>query len=121
MKAHPGEAASLMLLHLRQSLVPQRWQFDVFGRALSPTLRAALTDLAGLGGLVSLGWALITRRRNWWYPAAIVASWALLTAPFQPVTRYTYLVYPLMVFCAADLLAHLRGRLNRSERVAAGR
>ena len=116
MKAHPAESAKLMLLHLRQSLVPQRWQFDVFGRALSPTLRAVLTDIAGLGGLVSLFWALLARRRNWWYPAVIVASWALLTAPFQPVTRYTYLIYPLMVFCAADLLGRLRRAHDRSER-----
>jgi hypothetical protein len=116
MKAHPAESARLMLLHLRQSLVPQRWQFDVFGRALSPTLRAVLADIAGLGGLVSLFWALLARRRNWWYPAVIVASWALLTAPFQPVTRYTYLIYPLMVFCAADLLGRLRRAHDRSER-----
>jgi len=114
MEGHPAEAAGLILLHMRQSLAPQAWQFDVFGKRLSPPLRAALADLAGVCGLIALALAVAARRSGWGYLALLIGSWVALTSPLQPVPRYTYLVYPFLVFCAADLLAQGRAALARA-------
>ena len=109
---HPAAAAGLFALHIRQMLIPQPWQFDVYGRAFSPAVRASLADLAGLLGLAGIALMLLIRRKPaWLYPAAIVLVPALLTAPFQPVPRYTYLIYPTLIFCAAaglDLMLRTR-------------
>lgn len=112
MAANKPEVVGLLLLHLRQSLVPQSWQFDVFGRALPPLLRGLITDAAGVLGLFGLAAALLARRPGWIYPAVIVVTWAVLTSPFQPATRYTYLIYPLMLFCAAGGVAQIATRMR---------
>lgn len=113
MRAHPAEVTGLMLLHIRQTLAPQAWEFDVFGKHLSPSLRAALADLASLSGLIALGLAVVSGRRGWGYLATMIGAWVILTSPFQPVPRYTYLIYPFLVFCGADLAAQARGALRR--------
>lgn len=114
MRAHPAETAGLILLHIRQTLVPQAWEFDVFGRRLSPPLRAALADLASICGLIALALAVGSGRRGWAYLAIMIGAWVLVTSPFQPVPRYTYLIYPFLVFCGADLAAQARGALRRA-------
>lgn len=114
MRAHPEEVVGLMLLHVRQTLLPQAWEFDVFGRHLSPPLRAALADLASMCGLFALGLAVASGRRGWGYLAMMIGIWVILTSPFQPVPRYTYLVYPFLVFCGADLIAQVKRALTRA-------
>jgi hypothetical protein len=114
MRAHPEEVAGLMLLHIRQTLVPQTWEFDVFGRHVSPPLRAALADLASVAGLIALGVGVASGRRGWGYLATMIGIWVILTSPFQPVPRYTYLIYPFLVFCGADLIAQTRRALSRA-------
>lgn len=114
MSAHPAEVGGLMLLHIRQTLTPQAWEFDVFGRNLSPPLRAALADLASICGLLALASAIVSGRAGWGYLGIMLGAWVLATSLFQPVPRYTYLIYPFLVFCGADLIAQAKGALQRA-------
>ena len=106
--AHPGAAARLALRHVSQLFAPRPWMFAVFGTGRFIGLRAVLATLVGVGGLVGLLAAMATRGGGWIYPALLVGGLAAALAPFQPVPRYTYLVYPLLLFCLFDLFDRLR-------------
>lgn len=98
---HPGDAARLTLRHIRQTLAPEPWQF---GNGFLPELRAILANLSGLLGLAGLALALSGRRPLWIYVALMVLVPAIVMSPFQPISRYTYLFYPWLTFCAAYLV-----------------
>jgi hypothetical protein len=101
--AHRGLTAEIALLHLRELVAPEPWLFRLAGTGLFAGLRAGLASLIGVLGLLGIGRALIIRRPLWEYPALLVIPSALCFSLFQPIPRYTYLFYPLLIFCAADL------------------
>ncbi len=115
MAAHPLDTLYLFLLHIRQTLLPEEWQFTVFGRSSFAAGRAFLAQLVGFTGTFAIILAIVRRRPHWLYPAVMIGAMLILSAPFQPVKRYTYLVYPILVFAAADLLAGGGARLSRSQ------
>jgi hypothetical protein len=104
--ANPAAAARLWLRHARQMLFPDRWMTDP-RHSRAGAIRAVFLQIVGLGGLIGLA-VLCTRR---WsdgavYPAVMVLMTTLLLAPFQPVSRYTYVLYPTLCFlCGALWLA----------------
>ncbi|MFN2473017.1 MAG: hypothetical protein ABR588_03730 [Sphingomicrobium sp.] len=104
---HKREFLFLAIRHVRQIFVPEPWQYTTFGTGKFPILRAALAGVVGLAGLLL---ALLLRRRDWIFPFMMIAVPALTLAPFQPVPRYTYLFYPLLSYCAADLISVLLRR-----------
>ena len=112
MAAHPAKVERLALRHIGQALLPRPWQFDVFGRNLSPALRSALNSIVNFAGFIGVVWATMARRRDWSYLAIWLSAVVLLASPFQPVTRYTYLLYPILLFCAFDLGATLAMRFR---------
>lgn len=101
--AHPAAAARLWARHMRQMLLPDRWMIDPRGTTYG-AMRALFMQGMGLAGLLGLG-RLIARRRpdGAIYPAVMVVLTTLLLAPFQPVTRYTYVLYPTLCFLAGAL------------------
>lgn len=114
MRSHPGGTLRLISLHLRQQFAPEPWQFAAFNGGPLPTQpRAAAIGTISLLGLAGLVAALIRRRIGWIYPALLVVALSLLTSPFQPMPRYTYLFYPLLVFAATDLVATLISSTRR--------
>jgi hypothetical protein len=104
MRTNPGATLWLALRHLRQTFLPQMWEFTVVNRSLTSYLRFVLANLVGGLGLIAIGHALINRKPRWIYVALLVLAPALCLSLFQPVVRYTYIFYPLLVFGAADLL-----------------
>lgn len=101
MAAHPGDAFLLAARHVRQALFPDPWQFTVLGGGkLGGLIRARIIDLVALIALIGLGIALIERRVGWVYPTLLILVPALEMSLFQPVQRYTYLFYPLLVYAA---------------------
>ncbi|CAA9497230.1 MAG: hypothetical protein AVDCRST_MAG91-862 [uncultured Sphingomonadaceae bacterium] len=108
MRENPATVLKLAIGHLRQVFAPEPWQFRTFGNPAFAGGKAALATLAGLGGLLGMALALARRRCCWVHPALLVAVPALLLCLFQPVPRYTYLFYPLLVFCAADAVAQIK-------------
>ena len=120
--ANPWTTVRLALLHLRDVFAPEAWLFQLTGSGLLSGLRAELSSLAGLLGLLGLACALYNRRPNWTYPTFLVVIPALTFCMFQPLPRYSYLFYPMLVFCAADFLGSIAEKialeLSRSKRGA---
>jgi len=58
---------------------------------------------ASIGGLLGIALALVRRRPDWKFIAVLFVVPTLLTAPFQPIARYLYLVFAPLVFAQADL------------------
>jgi hypothetical protein len=105
--ANPWAMARLALRHVRQIFAPEAWQFQLFGTGILTHLRAGLSSLAGCLGMLGLIYALHERRPNWIYPTILVMIPVIPLSIFQPVPRYIYLFYPMLVFCAADFVASI--------------
>lgn len=116
--AHPGDFLRLSLRHYRQFYVPDAWQlrFTNWPHLIQP--RAIVMQLVGILGLAGLAWGLVRRRPFYRYLALYVATAGLPYALVQPIPRYSYLVYGLLAYCAAQLLADLATGLARHRRRA---
>lgn len=98
--AHPTDAARLWLRHVRQMLLPERWMSDPRGTSFG-AIRAWFVQAIGVMGLLGLVTLLLRRRgAGAIYLAIMVVLTTVLLAPFQPVTRYTYILYPSLCFLA---------------------
>jgi energy-coupling factor transporter transmembrane protein EcfT len=116
MWSHKAAALRLAVRHVRQIYAPEGWQFAIWGTRLYPTVRAALASITGVVGLLGIMFALARRRRGWVYVGILALLPALELCLFQPVPRYTYLVYALLAFCAADLIWSLLGKARGQTR-----
>ncbi|MFD1788115.1 hypothetical protein ACFSC3_11080 [Sphingomonas floccifaciens] len=112
--AHPAAAATLAVRHIRQAIFPDGWQFSALGGSeRGGRLRAYLIRTLATLGVVGIALMLVSRRSSWIYPAILIVVPAMEMAFFQPVQRYTYLSYPLLVFAASGcvmMLIDLRRR-----------
>lgn len=97
---HPDGTVTLLFRHLRQYLVPPAWFFDTWGPPARATeVRRWILALPMLVGLIGLPF-LIASNRRYLYPAFALV---LLMGPYivvQPILRYRYLVWTLVVFLA---------------------
>ena len=101
---NPGGAARLWGRHVRQMLVPDQWITDS-GRSRVGGARAVAIQLIGLAGLAGLALLLGLRRQDGAiYPAVLIATIIVLLAPFQPVARYTYSLYPMLCLMSSALI-----------------
>ena len=103
-RAHPADFIRLSLRHYRQFYIPDRWQFGLTKWARPVGLRALLIQAVGVFGIAGLLWGLVQRRRFYGYIAIYVAAAGLPYALVQPIPRYSYLVYGILAFLAAQLL-----------------
>ena len=110
MWSHKADTLRLAARHVRQVYAPEPWQFATWGTRQYPGVRAALASFVGVGGLLGILLALVRRRRAWAYLAILALLPAIELCLFQPVPRYTYLIYGLLAFCAADLIWSLLGK-----------
>ncbi len=107
MSRHPREAATVMATHVGDTIVPDAWIFRIWGSDRLAPFQSLLASLTGVLGLAGLAIGLALQGRRWVFIALPVVTPILLFAPFQPVMRYTYLIYAPLVFCAACGLALL--------------
>ncbi len=98
---NPGSAVRLWSRHIRQMLLPDRWMTDP-RHSMIGGIRALYIQAIGLAGLLGLARLLLRRRgAGAVYPAVMVLFTVILIAPFQPVSRYAYVLYPSLCFLAA--------------------
>lgn len=116
--AHPGSFARLSLGHVRQLYFPDEWAYRLNESDRFNPQRTVLIALVNALGLLSLGWGLVKRRHGYAmlgvYIGVVTAAYAIV----QPITRYTYLLYPLMMFIAVDgvlraVRAMIQARVSR--------
>jgi hypothetical protein len=110
--AHPAAAARLWLRHVRQMLLPEQWMSDPRGTTFG-TFKANFMQIIGIVGL--LGWIPLLGRRGAGagYLAIMIVLTTVLLAPFQPVTRYTYILYPGLCFLAGGIALWMPGASRR--------
>jgi hypothetical protein len=106
--AHPTQFASLSLRHIGQFYFPPAWQWTIYERASRATgVKQGVTWAFALLGLIgALGAALIWRGA-YLYVAALTLIPALPYAFVQPVLRYRYIVFALLMFLAIDVLRRI--------------
>lgn len=114
MRDHPGDVAWLWAGHLREMLFTRTWLFNTLHGGRLPLVRATIVTV--LAGLALTGLALAARRRDARYRYAAIYLFVptLLYMPFQPVLRYTWLIYPMIVCLACDALARVAASRHSS-------
>ncbi len=100
--ANPATFARLSLGHVRQLYFPEEWAYRLNESDDFNPQRTVLIALVNALGLMSLAWGLATRRRGFGMLAVYISGVTGAYAVVQPITRYTYLLYPLLMFIAID-------------------
>ncbi|HEX8415813.1 MAG TPA: hypothetical protein VF637_18310 [Sphingomicrobium sp.] len=102
---HPNRFAMLSVRHLRQMFFPNAFQFEIGSGSFS-RVRAAWYSIVSAFGLCGIVIGIRRRRPEYTYLALVIAVVAITYLSFQPMARYLYLNYGLLVFCALGLLSH---------------
>jgi hypothetical protein len=105
----PVDAVRLIIRHLAQFYFPPRWFWTVYSDrgGGGVAIKQALVWGLSLLGLAGLGVELV--RRNWRY-LYVAAALALATAPYllaQPMLRYRYPTYAVLLFLTAGLVCRI--------------
>lgn len=106
---HPAAFASLCLRHLRQMFFPDAFQFEIGSGSFS-RFRAVWYAMVSALGLVAIALRLRQRAAGYGYIGLTIVVVAATYVPFQPMARYLYLNYGLLIFAATDLLYGLATR-----------
>ena len=109
MRGHPAETAQLWLKHAREMLFTRTWMFHTAHGVWMPVFRSTCITVLALLALPGLAWGIGRDRRYLYLAPYLLVPWACYV-PFQPVERYTWLIYPLLVFLATDFMARLLRR-----------
>jgi hypothetical protein len=119
--ADRARTARLWATHAREMLFTRTWMFmTAHGRWLPP-FRSTVVTLIALLALLRIALAVRRRDGRFLYPALLIAVPVGCYLPFQPVVRYSWVLYPLLTYLAADMLVRLGGALamvrpSRTER-----
>ncbi|MGN6374803.1 MAG: hypothetical protein ACTHMG_04535 [Sphingomonas sp.] len=120
-KHHPVPFGRIIARHYRQFFVPAPWQLAFSEWPMATRSRAALTGAINLLGLIALVMGCLERRR--FYPT-LLAYVLLAGIPYslvQPIPRYAYLVYPLLLFAGGELVVRIAAAITRRAQDARGR
>lgn len=113
--AHPTQSLGIALTYLRQYYFPPEWLWHIYSdRSRSTWVKALSHWLISALGLAGLAMALWRRRRGFIYVACGALIPALPYMLAQPVLRYRYLVFALLLFLAADFVACLAAARPRT-------
>lgn len=116
--ANPGDFARLLVRHYRQFYLPDTWEGQFTNWRPVANLRIHAIQIISLLGLIGLALGLWRRRRHYGMIALYMAVIGLPYALVQPIPRYSYLLWPLYAFFAAqlitDLVAMIRGSSGKA-------
>ena len=104
----PAGFIGLSLRHLREFYFPPAWEWHRYSAATraSRLKQAAWWTASGLG-LAGMTAALIVAPGRYRYAALLMTLTALPYMLTQPILRYSYLVFGLSLFFAADFVARV--------------
>lgn len=114
--ANPGGFARLTARHIGQFFFPRPWQMYFSGWEYWRDFRAWTISVIAFLGLIGLAVGLWQRRSGY----AMLATYLVLAAaPYaivQPVPRYSYLVFGLLVFLGVDAVRSIAVKLPGTAR-----
>lgn len=118
-RAHPSEFARLTARHFTEFYWPRAWGFRHTGTGRFASERAIFLCVISTFALIGLGIGLWKRRRGYIFLLPTVLAPGLIYSIFQPLPRYTYIVYGLLVFLAADCVSRwlVERRRHASEKL----
>jgi hypothetical protein len=101
--ANPETFVRLCLRHFRQMFFPDAFQFEIGSGSFSHA-RAIWYAVVSAIGLLALGLCVRRGEIGYIYVSLSIAIVTATYVPFQPMARYLYLNYGLLVFAAAALM-----------------
>lgn len=113
--SHKAEFLQLSARHLGQLLFPPVWVYDKYGHgapAPMARVRQAVAWVSAALAIAMLLLGLAERRRAWLFLAVTALPELLLYSLVQPTPRYRYVLVPLIIYLAAELLWRLFGRVG---------
>ncbi|GAA4763637.1 hypothetical protein GCM10023219_05070 [Stakelama sediminis] len=110
---HPGDFARLWMRHLGQYFFPRPWQFYFSEWEGMRTARSLTVTTVSFLGLLGMGLGLIRRRRGYGILLLYLVVIAFPYAAFQPVPRYSFLIWGLLAFPAAEAVLAAIGAVRR--------
>lgn len=116
MVENPFKVFQISVSHLQQIYFPSPAIFRIFAKGGGAQFRSYLARSVGFLGLIGLIIGTITGDRRWIYPAVMIVMPGLLMMMFQPVPRYTYLIYGLLCFSGGQVAALGSGIIARAGR-----
>ncbi|MBV9527481.1 hypothetical protein [Sphingomonas sp.] len=114
--AHPWGFARLCLRHFHEFFFPEPWQMYFTEWEGLRTPRSVAISLVDLLGLIGLTLGLFSDRRRYWIPLLYIFAVAVPYSLFQPVSRYIFLVYPMLAFGAIEGICRLAAAMGRSRK-----
>jgi hypothetical protein len=111
--AHPLAFVRLCWRHYRQFYLPDTWEERATNWEGADRFRIRVLQVIGTLGLLGLAAGLARRCRGHAMLAAYLVTVGLPYALVQPIPRYGYLAYPLLVFLAAHLVVEAAAALRR--------
>jgi hypothetical protein len=115
-RENPVKFARLSLRHLGQFFFPQPWQFRYTGTGKLSVTRSIIISTISLLGMFGLFLGLWQRRPGFQYLAATILITSLPYMVVQPIPRYTYVIYGLLLFLAADGLLRVYSLSRKTNR-----
>lgn len=104
--AHPMAFIALSLRHLRQYFFPPAWMWHIYtASGGGATAKAAVCSLLSAAGIAGLAVGIAQSPRAYRFVAILLLVPPLAYAIVQPVPRYRYLIFGVLVFLAVNLTA----------------
>jgi hypothetical protein len=103
--SHPGAFARLCLRHAREYFLPPAWLWRIFTPSPAAEAKAFVHGVIGTLGLAGALVAGIAAWRRYRLAIIMLLAPSAIYMITQPVLRYRYIVFSLLVMFMADLLA----------------
>ena len=110
--AHPGDFVYLCARHLVEFMFPPPWYWDSPGIATSTgstgtAVKLAINWIVSIFGLLGLAYGLWRVGRGYIYLAPMLLLPILPYMIVQPILRYRYIIFSMLVFLSFDLAGRL--------------
>lgn len=119
--AHPAQFVRLSVRHVIQFYFPPTWLWRVYGDYSHGTVfkQSLMWLTAALGLCGAFGAALVWRGR-FTYAAVLALVPALPYSIVQPILRYHYLVFAILLFLTAEFVTRVAARIGSRGRTSGG-
>ncbi len=105
--SNPGAFAQLTLRHAREFFFPPAWLWEIYGPFSSARQRSVMHTAIAAAGLFGAAVALAAAWRRYRFAVIMLVVPAMPYFVLQPILRYRYIIFGLLIMFAFDLAARL--------------